>query len=166
MAFPSASIPKHHAPLCACCWPEVGQRWHATPSRRCCLHDLSIQLHHMVLEHTAWKVKNGTKMLGILSTIFKNAQRLCSTNGTRIARYISQIGNKITSKLPGDGTPEGPRNIPSDVGCVLGPNWAAKTSEHFSKRFQKLPIVFPTMFRTMKHAILPTQIPPLSKETC
>ena len=34
----------------------------------------------------------------------------------------------------------------NDIGCVLGPDLAAKTSEHLSRGFQKLPGVFPSVF--------------------
>ena len=42
---------------------------------------------------------------------------------------------------------------------------AAKTSEHLSEGFQKLPGVFPSVFCTMNYTVLGSQIPHLSKET-
>ena len=72
---------------------------------------------------------------------------------------------KISSKLPWHGRLGSPWNIPTDIGCVLGPHLAAKTSEHLSEGFQKLPGVFPSVFCTMNYTVLGSQIPHLSKET-
>ena len=83
------------------------------------------------------------KKVGILLMIFENARHLSSANGIHIAGYISEIGTKICSELPGDSPPEGPRNIPSDIGSILGFNLATKTSEHFSEQLCKLPSIFP-----------------------
>ena len=46
-----------------------------------------------------------------------------------------------------------------------GADLAAKTSEHLSEGFQKLPGVFPSVFCTMTYTFLGSQIPHLSKET-
>ena len=120
---------------------------------------------HMVLERTALKVKNGRKKMSILLRIFGDAQYLCSTNGTHIARLIWEVPAAISSELHRHGRLGSPWNIPTDIGCVLGPNLAAKTSQHLSRGFQKLPGVFPLVFCTMNYTVLGSQIPNLSKET-
>ena len=68
------------------------------------------------------------KMLSILLTIFGDAQHLCSANGTHIAGLISEVQAKISSELPRHGRLGRPWNSPTDIGCVLGPVLAAKTS--------------------------------------
>ena len=52
----------------------------------------------------------------------------CSANGTHIAGLISKVPVKISSELPQHGRLGSPWNIPTDIGCVLGPDLAAKTS--------------------------------------
>ena len=68
-------------------------------------------------------------------------------------------------RAPRHGRLGSPWNIPTDIGCVLGPDLAAKTSEHLSEGFRKLPSVFPSVFCTMTYTVLGSQIPHLSKET-
>ena len=104
-------------------------------------------------------------MLSILLRIFGDAQHSCSANGTHIAGLISEVPAKISSELPRHGRLGSPWNIPTDIGCVLGPDLAAKTSEHLSEGFKKLPSVFPSVFCTMTYTVLGSQIPHLSKET-
>ena len=104
-------------------------------------------------------------MLSILLRIFGDAQHSCSANGTHIAGLISEVPAKIFSELPRHGRLASPWNIPADIGCVLGPDLAAKTSEHLSRGFQKLPSVFASVFCTMNYTVLGCQIPHLSKET-
>ena len=67
--------------------------------------------------------------------------------------------------LPQHGRLGSPWNIPTDIGCVLEPDLAAKTSKHLSEGFQKLPGVLPSVFCTMNYTVLGSQIPQLSKET-
>ena len=104
-------------------------------------------------------------MLSILLRIFGDAQHSCSANGTHIAGLISEVPAKISSELPRHVRLGRRCNIPTDIGCVLGPDLAAKTSEHLSMGFQKLPSVFPSVFCTMNYTVLGSQIPHLSKET-
>ena len=104
-------------------------------------------------------------MLSILLRIFGDAQHSCSANGTHIARLISEVPAKFSSELPRHGRLGSPWNIPTDIGCVLGPDLAAKTSEHLSEGFQKLPGVFQSVFCLMNYTVLGSQIPHLNKET-
>ena len=104
-------------------------------------------------------------MLSILLRIFGDAQHLCSANGTHIAGLIWEVPAKISSELPRHGRLGSPWNIPTDIGCVLGPDLAAKTSEHLFRGFQKLPGVFPLVYCTMNYTVVGSQIPDLSKET-
>ena len=104
-------------------------------------------------------------MLSILLRIFGDAQHSCSANGTHIAGLIPEVQAKISSEVPRHGRLGSPWNIPTDIGCVLGPDLAAKTSEHLSKGFQKLPSVFPSVFCMMNFTVLGSQITHLSKET-
>ena len=104
-------------------------------------------------------------MLSILLRIFGDAQHSCSANGTHLAGLISQVPPKIPSGLPRHGRLGRPWNIPTHICCVLGPNLAAKTSEHLFRGFQKLPSIFPSVFCTMNYTVLGSQIPHLSKET-
>ena len=67
-------------------------------------------------------------LLSILLRIFGDAQHSCSANGTHIAGLISEVPAKISSELPRHGRLGSPWNIPTDIGCVLGPDLAAKTS--------------------------------------
>ena len=104
-------------------------------------------------------------MLSILLRIFGDAQHSCLANGTHIAGLLSEVPAKISSELPRHGRLGSPWNIPTNIGCVLGPDLAAKTSEHLSEGFQKLLGVFPSVFSIMTYTVLGSQIPDLSKET-
>ena len=60
--------------------------------------------------------------------MFGDAQHLCSANGTHIAGLISEVEAKISSELPWHGRLGSPWNTATDIGCVLGPDLASKTS--------------------------------------
>ena len=85
-------------------------------------------------------------MLSILLRIFGDAQHSCSANGTHIAGLFSEVPAKISSELPRHGRLGSPWNIPTDIGCVLGPDLAAKTSEHLSEIFKNFQAFFHRFF--------------------
>ena len=64
----------------------------------------------------------------------------------------STDATKISSERSMEARPEGPHNIPSDIGCVFGLELAAKTSQHFSGgRTQPYPKRGKQPHRSMTH---------------
>ena len=71
-------------------------------------------------------------------TTFLSMQHLAQKMGTKHPTKVSMdLGStnatQTSSESSMEARPEGPWNIPSDIGCVPGPDLAAKTSEHFSR---------------------------------
>ena len=61
------------------------------------------------------------------------AGKACTKHPTKVPIGSgSTYANKISPEHSMESRPEGPHNIPSDIGCVLGLELAAKTSERFS----------------------------------